>query len=114
MSDRVTHVEGDMMQDDLGGPYDGALCFQIIYHLSPEENRALLRRVCTALVAGGMLAVLDYFAPPTPRKPDSSAFLGLHFYLTSHASTYTPEDLRGWLGETRCSLGREGYTARMF
>jgi ubiquinone/menaquinone biosynthesis C-methylase UbiE len=99
MSDRVTHVDGDMLTDDVGGPHDAALCFQVIHHLSPEQNVALFRRVHAALKPGGVLAVMDYFTPPEGRRPDAAAFLGLHFYLTSSAATYGPEDLKAWLAK---------------
>jgi SAM-dependent methyltransferase len=99
LSDRVEHVEGDILTSDLGGPYDGALLFQIIHHLSPEQNVALLQRIREALSPGGVVAVLDYFRPPKEQRPDASAFLGLHFYLTSSSSTYAEGDLEGWMTE---------------
>lgn len=99
MAERVRHVEGNMFTEDLGGPYDAALCFQIIHHLSPEQNVALFTRVRAALKPGGTLAVMDYFTPPEGRRPDSSAFLGLHFFLTSGATTYSAHDLKNWLRE---------------
>jgi ubiquinone/menaquinone biosynthesis C-methylase UbiE len=97
MAERVTHVEGDMMSADLGGPYDGALCFNIVHHLSPEENVELLRRINAALSPGGTLAVLDLFMPPPDTRADVGAMLGLFFYLTSSAATYTEDQLREWL-----------------
>ena len=45
MADRVHHVEGDMFEADLGGPHDGALCFNIVHHLSPERAKALFARI---------------------------------------------------------------------
>lgn len=97
LSDRVRHVEGDLSKDPLGGPYDGALCFQIIHHLSAEQNRALLERVRDSLVPGGTVAVLDYFLPGSGPPEASSALLGLHFFVTSTAATYRLEDVRAWL-----------------
>ena len=99
MSDRVEHVEGDMMSADLGGPHDGALCFNIVHHLPPEQNVALLRRTHDALAPGGTVAVLDLWRPEDDRRPDAAAMLGLFFYLTSSAATYTEADVRGWLTE---------------
>lgn len=99
MAERVRHVVGDMMIDDLGEGLDGVLCFQIIHHLTPDQNVALLSRVHAALRSGGVLAVLDYFTPPDGRRLDSAAFLGLHFFLTSTAATYSVADLQGWLRE---------------
>jgi len=97
LTERVQHIEGDALAADLGGPYDAALCFGIIHHLSPEQNGLLFKRVAAALNPGGTLAVLDMFEPPSGRKADSSAFLGLHFFLTSGARTYTENDLKVWL-----------------
>jgi 2-polyprenyl-3-methyl-5-hydroxy-6-metoxy-1,4-benzoquinol methylase len=97
MADRVTHVEGDMMSADLGGPYDGALCFNIVHHLPPNGNVELLRRIRAALSPGGTIAVLDLFMPPPDTRADAGAMLGLFFYLTSSAATYTEDQLRDWL-----------------
>jgi 2-polyprenyl-3-methyl-5-hydroxy-6-metoxy-1,4-benzoquinol methylase len=100
MSDRVEHVEGDMLETELEQEaYDGALVFNIIHHLSPEDCLSLLKRVTAALKPGGTLAVLDLFLPRAGTTPDSAAFLGLFFHLTSGAATYAPEDLHGWLKE---------------
>jgi hypothetical protein len=98
-ADRVEHREGDILSADLGGPYDLALVFNIVHHLTPEENVRLLSRAREALRPGGSVAVLDLFTRPPGRKPDGSAFLGLFFHLTSGAETYSPADLRGWLEE---------------
>jgi ubiquinone/menaquinone biosynthesis C-methylase UbiE len=99
MSDRVRHVEGDMFETELDGPYDGALVFNIIHHLDPPDIVRLLTRVAGALKPGGTLAVLDLFLPRTGKTPDAAAFLGLFFHLTSGAATYAPEDLRDWFSE---------------
>jgi len=99
MADRVEHREGDAFEVDLGGPYDGALCFNLIHHLSPEQNVTLFRRIHHALKPGGTFAVLDLFTPKEGARADTSAFLGLFFYLTSAAATYNPDELAAWLAE---------------
>ncbi len=60
LSHVVTHREGDILTAELGGPYDAVLLFQVMHHLSPAQNVALLRRVRTALAPKGTLAVLEY------------------------------------------------------
>lgn len=97
MADRVRHVEGDLHTADLGGPYDAALVFNIVHHLTPDENARLLRRVHDALRPGGSVAVLDLWTRPPGERPDSAAFLGLFFQLTSAGSTYGPAEFTGWL-----------------
>jgi ubiquinone/menaquinone biosynthesis C-methylase UbiE len=97
MQDRVSFVEGDAFEADLGGPYDGALVFNLIHHFPAERNVELFRRIHAALEPGAKLAVLDLF---TTDEPDAGALLGLFFYLTSEAATYAPGDLAGWLAQS--------------
>ena len=96
MQERVFFMEGDAFETDLGGPYDGALVFNLIHHFPPERNIELFRRIHDVLNPGGKLAVLDLF---TQRYPDAGALLGLFFYLTSEAATYAPEELADWFAE---------------
>jgi 2-polyprenyl-3-methyl-5-hydroxy-6-metoxy-1,4-benzoquinol methylase len=112
MSVRVRHVDGDILHSDLGGPHDAALCFQIIHHLSPEQNVALFKRAFGALKWGGTLAILDYFTPANGKRADSAAFLGMHFYLTSSAATYSLKQLRTWLSEAGFSAVRSSRIHR--
>ncbi|HWB68725.1 MAG TPA: class I SAM-dependent methyltransferase [Solirubrobacterales bacterium] len=100
MEDRVGHLEGDMFEVDFGGHYDGALCFNIVHHLSPEQIQALFARVREALRPGAPLCVLDLYDRPAGKRPDSGAILGLFFHLTSGADTYTTEQISTWLGDS--------------
>ena len=43
--------------------------------------------------------MLDLFTPKEGAHADASAFLGLFFYLTSGAATYSPDELAVWLTE---------------
>ena len=97
MSDRVTYREGDMFEADLGGPHDGALCFNIIHHLSPQQIRELFGRIRTALRPGAPLCVLDLYDRPPGKQPGSAAMLGLFFCLTSGADTYAVGEVSEWL-----------------
>ena len=100
MSDRVRHVEGDMFVTDLGGPHDGALVFNIIHHLSPEQIRELFTRVGAALRPGAPVCVLDLYDRPAGRSPDNGAYMGLFFHLTSGADTYSTEQVSDWLRDS--------------
>ncbi len=100
MEDRVHHVEGDMFEADLGGPHDGALCFNIVHHQTPEQARELFARVRAALRPGAPLCVLELYDRPDGQKPDSGSILGLFFHLTSGADTYTVEQVSAWLADS--------------
>ena len=97
MAERVAHVEGDMFEADLGGPHDGALCFNIVHHLTPERMRALFERIAGALRPGAPLCVLDLYSRSPGEQPDSGSFLGLFFHLTSGARTYAAREVCEWL-----------------
>lgn len=100
MSDRVVHVEGDMFEADLDGPHDGALCFNIVHHLTPEQARRLFGRVREALRPGAPLCVLELYRRSPGEDPDSGSILGLFFHLTSGADTYPVEEVSGWLTDS--------------
>ena len=97
MFDRVQHLEGDMFDVDLGGPYDGALCFNIIHRLSPDQACIVFGRVAETLRQGAPLCVLDLYTRPPGDRPDSGSFLGLFFHLTSGADTHSTGEVSEWL-----------------
>lgn len=99
MSDRVEHRDGDMFEADLGGPYDCALVFDIIHHLSGEQIVTLLKRVRAAMKPEGSVAVLDVFRSDAKRQRASAAALGLFFHLTSGADLHSPDELAGYFAE---------------
>lgn len=100
LADRVAFRVGDATRDDLGGPWDAVLVFQVLHHLTPEGCVALLARVRRALAPGGTLAVLEYLREPEARRvPQSSALVGLHYFLTSGSAAWSPERLRGFLAQ---------------
>jgi len=99
MDDRVRHIEGDMFAADFDGHYDGALCFNIVHHLSPEQAAILFRRIREALRPGAPLCVLDLYDRPEGKRPDMGSMLGLFFHLTSGADTYPTEEVSRWLEE---------------
>jgi hypothetical protein len=99
MEDRVTHVEGDMFEAQVDGHHDGALCFNIVHHLTPGRATELFRRIRSWLRPGAPLCVLDLYTRPAGQTPDTGALLGLFFHLTSGAETYSQEQVSGWLGE---------------
>lgn len=99
MADRVQHRDGDASTADLGGGYDGVLCFNLIHHLTSGQIVSLFGRIHQALAPGGLLAVMDAFAEPGRRKSAAANFLGLFVYLSSGSQVHTPAQLHGWLRE---------------
>lgn len=110
MQNRVRHVVGDMFEVDYDGQYDGALCFNIIHHLSPDQARRLFARIREALRPGAPLCVLDLYDRPEGRRANLASILGLFFHLTSGADTYTTDEVSLWMQES----GYERPTAKSF
>jgi 2-polyprenyl-3-methyl-5-hydroxy-6-metoxy-1,4-benzoquinol methylase len=113
MSDRVEHRDGDMFESQLGGPYDAALVFDIIHHLSGEQVVTLLRRVREAMKPGATIAVLDMFRSDAKRQRASAAALGLFFHLTSGADLHSPDELAGFLSEAGFGAARRTKIRRI-
>jgi 2-polyprenyl-3-methyl-5-hydroxy-6-metoxy-1,4-benzoquinol methylase len=113
MSDRVEHRDGDMFVSDLGGPYDGALVFDIVHHLSGEQVVALLSRVRAAMKPGGTLAVLDMFRSDGKRQSASAAAIGMLFHLTSGADLHSPAELAGYMREAGFSAPKRTRVRRI-
>jgi 2-polyprenyl-3-methyl-5-hydroxy-6-metoxy-1,4-benzoquinol methylase len=99
LSHVVEHRAGDILTTELGGPYDAVLLFQVLHHLSPAQGVALLRRARLALAPKGTLAVLEYLQEERGGLPGSTSLIGLHYFLTSRASAYTPAEMEGFLDD---------------
>jgi hypothetical protein len=97
LSERVRHLDADMFAAELGGPHDGALVFNIVHHLSPEQAQTLFHRIAQALAPGAPICVLDLYDRPRGRRPDSGSLLGLFFHLTSGADTYSQPQVTDWI-----------------
>ncbi len=100
MGDRVRYIVGDMFEVDYDGHYDGALCFNIIHHLSPEQIRGLFHRIRAVLRPGAPLCVLDLYDRPEGQGASLASILGLFFHLTSGADTYTTDEVSRWMSES--------------
>ena len=99
MSDRVRHVVGDMFETDYDGPYDGALCFNIVHHLSPEQARR--SSLASARRCGReRRSACSTSTSPGGQRANLASVLGLFFHLTSGADTYTTDEVSRWMSES--------------
>jgi 2-polyprenyl-3-methyl-5-hydroxy-6-metoxy-1,4-benzoquinol methylase len=113
LSHLVTHREGNILTTELEGPYEVVLLFQVMHHLSPAQNVALLRRVRAALAPGGTLAILEYLREDVEAPPSAAALIGLHYFLTSKAAAYPPAELEGFLDDAGFRITRTQTVRRL-
>ena len=100
LSDRVHTRPGDMLHDPLGEGYDLILLSAICHMFSPEENRALFRRVCAALAPNGRLVVQDFILEPDKTAPRFAALFALNMLVGTRAgSSYSEPEYGAWLQE---------------
>lgn len=99
MQERVEHIDGDMLEADLRGPYDAVLLLDVVHHISEAQLRTLLARVRSATARGGTVAVLDMFRSRRRGARASAAALGLFFHLTSGADLPDADRLAAQLAQ---------------
>ncbi|MBX2800373.1 MAG: methyltransferase domain-containing protein [Myxococcales bacterium] len=71
LGERAEVRQGDLMQDELGGPFDAVVARWVLSFL-PQPSEAV-RRMATALTPGGVLVIHDYNHDALgvwPRHPD--------------------------------------------
>jgi SAM-dependent methyltransferase len=101
---RIDFLEGDVFETELGERLDVVSVFNLVHHLSPEQNVELLRRAREALAPGGVVVVGDSERPKPGETPSEvGALSGLLFYAMSRARTYTLDEILGWFAEAGLS-----------
>ena len=94
-------VVGDAMTGVLPPGYDAFLLANLMHYWSPDENRALLRRVRSAADAGSSLLLADFWTDPTHTQPVQAALMAGEFAAhLRHGDVYSVEEVQGWLDET--------------
>jgi hypothetical protein len=87
-------AEGDFLVDPLGGPYDFAWISQILHAYSGSDCVKLLRRVRTALVPGGRVAVQEFLLSEGKTSPPGPVFFSVHMVaVTEGGRAYTAKEI---------------------
>jgi O-methyltransferase domain/Dimerisation domain len=95
---RVRLAEGDFLEDPLGGPYDFAWISQILHAYSGSDCVKLLRRVRSALVPGGRVAVQEFLLAEGKTSPPGPVFFSVHMVaVTKGGRAYTAKEIAGMM-----------------
>ena len=95
LADRVSFVAGNFDTDELPGGADFAWLSAIAHQNSREQNRVLYRKICSALVAGGTLAIRDVVMDASKTQPLAGALFAVNMLVaTEGGGTFTFEEFR--------------------
>lgn len=102
MGDRVVHMVGNALADDIGvEAYDAVLVANLIHHFDADQNRQLAQKVARALRPGGVFVVMDAMRIASPAEADRpnrrlGVVLDVYFALTSTSGTWSVESVQEW------------------
>ena len=93
LADRVTLVPGDYNTDELPGGADFAWLSAIAHQNSPGQNRALYRKIHSALVPGGALVIRDIVMDADRTSPQAGALFAVNMLVnTDGGNSYTRDE----------------------
>jgi len=104
---RMSFLPGDLNKDDLGEGYDLVLVSNIIHSLSPDQNRALVRKCYEAMISGGLLVIKDFLVDNERTGPPFSLLFALRMLLgTGAGDAYTFAEVEQWTHNAGFRTGR--------
>ncbi len=105
LSSRVDTLAGNFLQDNIGSGYDYIWISHILHSHDEEQCQLIIKKAVAALVAGGRLAIQDFYLNADGHTPPGAAMFGVHMLaVTPRGRAYTHIEVAEWLKE-------EGLTA---
>jgi len=89
-------VKGDMMDTLPKGPFQVVFLGDVCHMWSPEQNASLLKRVSRILVAGGIVAIVDFVRGLSRWAPTFAVNMLVN---TPGGNTYTLQEYETWLND---------------
>ncbi len=100
VSDRFAYVEGDLLEAPFGTGYNVVTIGQILHSEGIDRSRALLAKSFQALAPGGTIAIAEFLVNADRTGPASSLLFAVNMLVnTQHGSTYSFEEIAGWLSD---------------
>ncbi|MCL4502556.1 MAG: acetylserotonin O-methyltransferase [Deltaproteobacteria bacterium] len=97
---RIDTRAGNFLQDDIGSGYDFIWISHILHSHNEEQSLLIIRKAVAALVAGGRLAIQDFYLNPDGYTPPVAAMFGVHMLaVTPRGRAYTYGEVAQWLKE---------------
>ncbi|MBE9536015.1 MAG: methyltransferase domain-containing protein [Proteobacteria bacterium] len=103
MADKVALREADFFNDPesgLGKGYDLAVISNVLHIEGVEQNKALLKRLYSAMDTSGMLIIHETIIDETRTAPADRALFAINMLVnTERGNAYTFDEMRSWLEE---------------
>ena len=103
LQDRITLLEGDFLEVDVGTNYDAALISGVVLIKPEKDSRRLFKRAYDALVPGGMVIVQDYLRidhSPERMRLDTMEHMYVMVAFDPGAADREGEEVASWLQDT--------------
>ena len=99
--ERLSYLPLDFMQEELPKGFDVVWYSNVLHIYSPDENKALFRRIISAVPPGGRLIIQDAFLHDrTGLYPEEASLFAVSMLLfTERGNTYARRDTAQWLKE---------------
>jgi cyclopropane fatty-acyl-phospholipid synthase-like methyltransferase len=98
LGDRVRHLAGNVLTDDIGTDWDVVFISNVVHHFNVEQNRALAIKVREALEPGGLYVIGEFIRADEPGGGGAvGATSDLYFALTSASGTWSQPEIAGWM-----------------
>jgi hypothetical protein len=100
LADRLTFVEGDLLEADFGSGHGVATLGHILHSEGVERSRKLLKKTFAALGSGGTIAIAEFLVNQDRKAPVGGLIFAVNMLVNTDAGgTYSAEEIGGWLGE---------------
>lgn len=95
---RVNYAEGNALNDDLGlEKYDLVMINNVVHHFTPEQNKALAKKIAAALKPGGIYAIGEFIRAEKPGEGGVIASAtGLYFSVISASGNWSASEMESW------------------
>jgi precorrin-6B methylase 2 len=97
VADRIELVAGDYLRDPLPAGHDLVFLSNIIHGEDEETNRALMRKIHTALAPGGRVMIKDHVTDESGTSPAPAAIFSIAMLLFTRGRDYAFHEIRDWL-----------------
>jgi ubiquinone/menaquinone biosynthesis C-methylase UbiE len=98
VSDRFNYIEGDILEANFGSGYDIATLGHILHSEGEERSRQLLKKTCSALKPGGIIAVAEWLVNDKRTEPTHSLIFAVQMLVnTDKGDTFSFNEIKSWL-----------------